>query len=368
MNKTLLSLALSAMIPAAMAADSITIALAGPTTGPVTQYGTMQNTGAKMAIEQINAKGGMNGANIEFKIYDDACEPKQAVSVANQIVNDGIHFVVGHLCSSSTLPAAEIYDEEGVIMVTPAATAPALTEKGFVTIFRTIGTDAQSAPTSANYIADVLKPARIALLHDKQQYGQGLAEGVDKVLRERGVEPVILEGVNQGQTDFAALITKLKSENIDFVYWGGYHPELGLIIRQGADQGFKPTYMGADGIDNPDLFAIAGDAANGILATVPKNFADDPDNATLVAAFEAKGDDVSGPFVLPGYTAVQVMVDAANSVGNNDDVDAIADAIRGGEFNTPIGTISYQENGDLKDFQSVIYELQSDGSRKLVTE
>ncbi|MBV7435376.1 high-affinity branched-chain amino acid ABC transporter substrate-binding protein [Cardiobacteriaceae bacterium TAE3-ERU3] len=367
MKKSLLALAISTMMPAAFAADTITIALAGPTTGPVTQYGTMQNTGAKMAIEQINANGGMNGQQIEYKIYDDACEPKQAVSVANQIVNDGIQYVIGHLCSSSTLPAAEIYDEEGIVMVTPAATAPELTEKGYTTIFRTIGTDAQSAPTSANYIVDVLKPKRIALLHDKQQYGQGLAEGVEKVLKEKGVEPVIMEGVSKGQTDFAALITKLKSENVDFVYWGGYHPELGLIIRQGNDQGFNPTYMGADGIDNPDLFAIAGEAANGILATVPKNFAEDPNNAELVEAFKAKGDDVSGPFVLPGYTAVQVIVDAANEVGSNDDSEAVADAIRAGTFNTPIGEISYQENGNLKDFQSVIYELNADGSRKLVT-
>lgn len=367
MNKMLLALACGVVFPGAFAKDTITIALAGPTTGPVTQYGTMQNTGAQMAIEWLNKQGGMNGRKIVAKIFDDACEPKQAVSVANQIVNDKIRFVVGHLCSSSTLPAAEIYDEEGIVMVTPAATNPALTQKGYATIFRTIGTDAQSAPTSARYIADVLKPKHIALLHDKQQYGQGLAEGVKKVLAEKGVAVDILEGVNRGQTDFSALITKLKKDAVDFVYWGGYHPELGLIIRQGADQGFKPQYMGADGIDNPDLFAIAGEAADGILATVPKNFADDPKNAELIEAFKTAGKDPSGPFVLPGYAAVQVMVDAANKV-KSDDPALVAAEMHKATFATPIGAISYQENGDMNHFKSVIYTLRADGSRELKSE
>lgn len=366
MKKLLLAFAVSAASAGVFAADTITIALAGPTTGPVTQYGTMQNTGAEMAAKILNEKGGMNGKKIVTKIYDDACEPKQAASVANQIVNDNVKFVVGHLCSSSTIPAAEIYNEEGIVMITPASTDPALTQKGYTTIFRTIGTDAQSAPTSADYILNVLKPKKIALLHDKQQYGQGLAEGVAKVLKEKGVEPVVFEGVTQGQKDFAALITKMKNAGVDFVYWGGYHPELGLIMRQGADQGFKPQYMGADGIDNPDLFAIAGDAADGVLVTVPKSFADDPKNADLMAKFKDAKQDASGPFVLPGYSALQIMVDAANQA-KSDDPEKVAAAIHAGSFDTPIGAVSYQENGDLKNFQSVIYKLGKDGSRTLET-
>ncbi|MBP3194607.1 MAG: high-affinity branched-chain amino acid ABC transporter substrate-binding protein [Cardiobacteriaceae bacterium] len=350
----------------AFSADEIVIALAGPTTGPVTQYGTMQNIGAEMAAEQINAAGGINGKKIKTKIYDDACEAKQAVTVAHQIVNDKVKFVVGHLCSASTLPAAEIYEEEGIVMVSPASTDPALGDKGFEHIFRTIGTDSQSAPASAAYIADVLKPKKIALLHDKQQYGQGLAEGVAKVLKEKGIEPVILEGVNKGQTDFSALITKLKKAEIDFVYWGGYHPELGLIIRQGADQGFKPTYMGADGIDNQDIFAIAGKAADGLLATVPKNFIEEPSNAELKKAFEEKKQDPNGPFVLRGYAAMQVIALAANKA-QSEDTDKVAEVLHKENFETPIGKIAFQKNGDLQEAESVIYSLKSDGSRELLT-
>ena len=267
MKKTLFALAFAAAF--AHAEDTVTIALAGPETGPVTQYGTIQKIGAEAAIDFINAHGGFNGKKLVAKSYDDACEPKQAVTVANQIVNDGVKFVIGHLCSSSTMPAAEIYDENGIVMITAASTSPELSQKGYTTILRTIGTDLQSAPVSAAYIADVIKPKHIALLHDKQAYGQGLVDAVAADLKTRGIEPVIVEGVNKGQSDFSALITKLKNANVDFVYWGGFHPEAGAILRQGADQGFKPVFMGADGVDNADLFAIAGSAAEGVLATVP---------------------------------------------------------------------------------------------------
>ena len=346
--------------------DEITIALAGPVTGAVTQYGTMQKIGAVQAIEDLNAKGGMNGKKINYKIYDDGCEGKQAVTVANQIVNDGVKFVIGHLCSGGTLAAAPIYNEEGIVMITAASTSPELSQKGYETIFRTIGTDLQSAPASADYIAKV-KPKKIALIHDKQAYGQGLVEELQKLLKEKGVEVAILEGVTAGQTDFSALITKLKSAGVDFVYWGGYYPELGLIIRQGAEQGIKPTYMGADGIDNPDIFTIAGKEADGLLATVPRNFSSLPENKSILDAMSKKKEDGTGPFVMPAYAATKVVIDAANLAKSNEPAD-VAKAIKGNSFDTPIGKISFQENGDLKDFQSVVYELKSDGSRTLKSE
>lgn len=365
MKKSLLVLALFAAT--AHAEDTITIALAGPETGPVTQYGTIQKIGAEAAIDFVNANGGLNGKKLVVKTYDDACEPKQAVTVANQIVNDGVKFVIGHLCSSSTMPAAEIYDENGIVMITAASTSPELSQKGYSTILRTIGTDLQSAPVSAAYIADVIKPKHIALLHDKQAYGQGLVDAVAAGLKARGIEPVIVEGVNKGQSDFSALITKLKNANVDFVYWGGFHPEAGAILRQGADQGFKPVFMGADGVDNVDLFAIAGNAAEGVLATVPKDFSAAPENAAIVEAIKAKKQDPNGPFVMPSYAAVQVIAEAAKRSGS-DDPETIAKTLREGEYDTAIGKIGFAENGDLKDFHSVIYELHADGKKVLKSE
>ncbi len=361
MKKLLLGTIIATSISlTAQAGDTIKVALAGPTTGPVTQYGTMQNIGAKMAIEKLNAAGGMNGKKLEAVIYDDACEPKQAVTVANQIVNDGIRFVIGHLCSSSTIPAAKIYDEEGIVMITAASTSPELSQKGYQSIFRTIGRDDQTAPIAANYIAEKAKPKKIAVIHDKQQYGQGLAEGVRKGLKEHGVDVAFYEGVNKGQTDFSALITKMKKEGIDFVYWGGYHPEFSLIVRQGADQGFTPQYMGSDGIANGDVFAIAGDAAKDILVTVPTDFSSKPENADLVKAFKDKNQDPTGPFVMPAYSAVKVIVDTANEL-KTEDSEKISEALHSGKvYKTPIGEISFQKNGDLKAFPFAVFKMNKD--------
>ena len=170
--------------------------------------------------------------------------------------------------------------------------------------------------------------------------------------------------MNKGQSDFSALITKLKNANVDFVYWGGFHPEAGAILRQGADQGFKPVFMGADGVDNADLFAIAGDAAEGVLATVPMDFSADPKNAAIVEAIKAKKQDPNGPFVMPAYSAVQVLAEAANR-SKSDDPDTVAKELRKGEYETAIGKIAFEENGDLKDFHSVVYELHADGRKIL---
>lgn len=346
----------------ASAEDTVKIALAGPTTGPLTQYGDMQNIGGLMAIEQINAKGGINGKQIEGIIMDDACEPKQAVAVANQIINDDIDFVLGHLCSSSTLPAAELYDEEGILMITAASTSPEISEKGFKYIFRTIGLDSQQAPVAADFIINKIKPKKVAVLHDKQQYGQGLAEAVNKVLTDSGVEVAIFEGVSKGQQDFSALITKMKSSGVDFVYYGGYHPELGLILRQSAEQGFDVEFLGPEGVGNPDISAIAGDASNKLYVTMPADFAALDKNKDLVEAFKAKGDDYTGPFVMPAYSAIQIISDTANKLGTEDTA-AIVEEMRKASYDTPIGTVEFQDNGDLKEFAFIVYKWHADGSK-----
>nr|BFE90958.1 hypothetical protein GCM10020185_14940 [Pseudomonas brassicacearum subsp. brassicacearum] len=161
---------------------------------------------------------------------------KQAVAVANKVVNDGVKFVVGHLCSSSTQPASDIYEDEGVVMITPAATSPDITARGYKMIFRTIGLDSAQGPAAGNYIADHVKPKIVAVLHDKQQYGEGIASAVKKTLEGKGVKVAVFEGVNAGDKDFSSMIAKLKQANVDFVYYGGYHPELGLILRQSQEK------------------------------------------------------------------------------------------------------------------------------------
>ncbi|MBR9829078.1 MAG: branched-chain amino acid ABC transporter substrate-binding protein [Oceanospirillales bacterium] len=348
-------------------AETLKIGIAGPVTGPVAQYGDMQKIGAMMAIDRINAAGGVNGISLEGIIYDDACDPKQAVAVANRIVNDEIRHVIGHLCSSSTEPASDIYEEEGVMMITAASTSPSITEKGYELIFRTIGLDSLQGKLAADHIINRVKPRNLAVIHDKQQYGEGLATTVRDLLAKAGIETVMFEGVTPGDKDFSALIAKLKRNNVDFVYYGGYHPELGLILRQSREKGFDVPFMGPEGVVNADLAAIAGKAMEGVLATAPKSFEQNPENAALVAAFKARDEDPSGPFVFTAYAAVQVLTDAIKATGETDPY-TLADQLRANRFDTTIGEIGFDDRGDLTESTFIVYQLHADGSKTPISE
>ncbi len=360
---TLAAAAAIGLTAPAIAADTIKIAFAGPMTGAVKQYGDMVQEGLNTAIEMINAAGGINGKKLEAVLYDDACEPKQARTVADRIVSDGVKFVVGHVCSGATQPAADIYDAEGIVMVTASATAPVLTEaKPRTTIFRTIGRDDQQGPIAADYIIAKGKWKNVAVLHDKQSYGQGVATSVKNGLEKAKIPVVIFEGINAGESDYSAVITKLKSANVDFVYYGGYHPELGLLLRQAREQGLKVTFMGPEGIANTALASIAGPAVEGTLMTLPADFSADANNAKIVQAFKDKGRDPSGTFQMPAYTAMVVIAEAIKGA-KTDDPAKVGEYLHANTFDTPIGKVGFDKKGDLTNFKFVVYESKKDGSR-----
>ncbi|WP_148864158.1 branched-chain amino acid ABC transporter substrate-binding protein [Marinobacter fonticola] len=362
LNKLVVGVGASLAVMAAGTAHAeIKIGIAGPMTGAVAQYGDMQFSGARMAIEQINKNGGVMGEELVAVEQDDVCDPKQAVSVANNMVNEGVRYVVGHLCSSSTQPASDIYEDEGILMVTPASTSPAITERGYELVFRTIGLDSMQGPVAGNYIVSQ-KPERVAVIHDKQQYGEGIASAVKSTLEDKDINVVMYEGVTAGQKDFSSLVTKLKQANVDFVYYGGYHPELGLILRQAEQAELDAQFMGPEGVGNKDINTIAGGAAEGLLVTLPPSFDQQAENQELVAAFEEKGEDPSGPFVLTSYAAVQLIAEGIEKAESKDPFD-VAQALRESSFETPIGTVEYDKSGDLKSFEFVVYEWHSDGSK-----
>ncbi|WP_278938321.1 branched-chain amino acid ABC transporter substrate-binding protein [Pseudomonas helleri] len=354
-TKLFAAMVLAGVASHSFAADTIKIGIAGPKTGPVTQYGDMQFMGAKQAIKDINAKGGVDGKQLEAVEYDDACDPKQAVAVANKVVNDGVKFVVGHLCSSSTQPASDIYEDEGIIMITPAATSPEITDRGYKLVFRTIGLDSAQGPAAGNYIAKFVKPKTVAVLHDKQQYGEGIATAVKQTLEKDGVKVAVFEGVNAGDKDFASIIQKLKQANVDFVYYGGYHPELGLILRQAKEKGLNAKFMGPEGVGNDSISQIAQNASEGLLVTLPKSFDTAPENKAIADAIKADGKDPSGPFVFPAYSAVELIAQGITAAKSEDPA-KVAEAIHAGTFKTPTGDLSYDAKGDLKDFKFVVYE------------
>ncbi|WP_455818467.1 branched-chain amino acid ABC transporter substrate-binding protein [Pseudomonas cerasi] len=354
-----------AMSHAAMAKD-IKVAVVGAMSGPVAQYGDMQWTGAQQAIADINAKGGVNGDKLVAVKYDDVCDPKQAVAVANKVINDGIRYVIGHLCSSSTQPASDIYEDEGVLMITPAATAPDLTSRGYKLIMRTTGLDSDQGPTAAKFILNEIKPQRIAVVHDKQQYGEGLARSVQDSLKKAGGNVVLFEGVTAGDKDFSTLVARLKKDNVDFVYFGGYHPEMGQILRQARAAGLKTQFMGPEGVGNASLSNIAGAASEGMLVTLPKRYDQVPANKAIVDALKAKKEDSTGPFVWTTYAALQSLV-AGMERSKSAEPEAIVKNLKeGAAVPTVMGDLNWDEKGDLKGFEFGVFKWHADGSSTAV--
>lgn len=360
--RTTITAGLAALLlgPGQILAD-IRIGVVGPLSGPVAQYGDMQFSGARMAIKQINAEGGINGKQLVAIEADDACDPRKAVAAAREMVNQGVSFVVGHLCSSSTQPASDIYEERGILMITPASTSPEITRRGYKLVFRTIGLDSMQGAVAARHLAS-LSPDRVAIIHDQQQYGEGIAREVLATLETLDIDVPLFEGVAAGARDFSALVSRMKQAGISHVYYGGYHPELALILRQSHEAGLNAIFMGPEGVGNRDLNNIAGDAAEGLLVTMPPSFDERPHNQALVQAFAEQGKETSGPFVLPAFTAVQLIAEGVRRTGSEDPFE-VAQALRTGEFDTPIGTIRFNDNGDLTSFDFEVFRWHADGTR-----
>ncbi len=358
-----LALALGALAgsSSALAADTIKIGIPQPMTGPATQYGDQIQAGALTAIDAINAAGGVLGKMLEPLLIDDGCEPKQAVPAANRVVNSGAQFAVAHACSGTTVPAVNVYEQEGVVAITPGATSPLVTD----TIkphyfFRTIGRDDQQGPFAASFIAQQLKPATVAILHDKQTYGSGVASQVRDSLAGTDVKLILFEGINVGDSDYSAVITKLKSENPDLIYFGGYHAELGLLLRQAREQGLETQFMGPEGVANQDLVAIAGPAVAGLLVTLPADFTKLPGNEDILAHFKTYKRSPDGAFNMPAYAAVQILVASIEAVG--EDPDKVADYMHANSFDTAIGNVEYDTKGDLKAFEFAVFKWDAQGA------
>ena len=349
----------------AHAAEPILIGVPIPMTGPNTQYGDEVKAGLLTAVETMNAAGGMNGREYKPVFIDDACEPKQAVPAANRVVTSGAKFAVAHVCSGVTVPASKIYEQEGIVAITPGATSPLVTDTlNGHHFFRTIGRDDQQGPFAAKYIAEKLKPKAAAVLHDKQTYGAGVAQHVKNTLDSLKAPVVMYDGINAGDSDYSAVITKLKTAKVDVVFFGGYHPEMGLLLRQAKEQGLKTRFVGAEGAFNQGLIEIAGPAVEGMMFTFPADFSQRPENKGVVDAFKKANRSANGAYQMPAYAALQVLDKSMKAVGA--DPKKVANYMHAHTFDTVIGKVAFDAKGDLKDFEFVVFELAKDGSRSQV--
>ena len=264
-----LGLGLALAVPAHA---QIRLGVAGPITGPNASFGAQLRNGVEQAVEDINAAGGILGQRITLSIGDDVSDPRQGVSVANKFIGDGVRFIVGHFNSGVTMPASEVYAENGAVFITPSATNPRITERGLWNAFRTCGRDDQQGAVAAAYLVRNFAGKRVAIVHDKTTYGKGLADETQKAMNAAGLKEVIYEGVNTGEKDFSALISKLKAANVDIVYWGGLHTEGGLIVRQMRDQGVTAPMMSGDGIADNEFADVVTDALAGLFPDDPPRF------------------------------------------------------------------------------------------------
>src|ERR1700726_2536080 len=289
-----LALGASLALSTAALAEDLTIAGAGPMTGGESAFGRQMKKGAEQAVADINAAGGLLGKQLALDVEDDACDPKQARSVPEKIGAAKIPFLAGHYCSSASVPAAEAYGENNVLEITPASTNPTFTERNMWNVARVCGRDDQQGTVAGDYIAKHYKGKNIAILDDKTTYGKGLADETKKALNKAGVKEKLYESYIKGDKDFNAIVSRLKLEDIDLAYVGGYHQEAGLLLRQMGDQGLKTVLMAGDALADKEYASITGPAGEGMLFTFGPDPRKTPANAAIVKRFKAKNIDPEG--------------------------------------------------------------------------
>ena len=324
---------------------STPVAVVGPITGQYASFGAQMKNGGELAIEDINAAGGVLGKKLDLEFGDDACDPKQAVAVANQMTGNNVALVAGHYCSGSSIPASKVYAEANIVQISPASTNPAFTDnRAGPNIYRVCGRDDQQGGVAGKYIASHFSDKKVAFVHDKTAYGKGLADETKKAMNEAGKQEAMYEAITAGEKDYSALVSKLKQANIDLVYFGGYHTEAGLIIRQMRDQGMNTILMGGDALITQEFWSITGPAGEGTLMTFSPDPRKNPAAAEVVKRFKDKGIEPEG-YVLYTYAALQAWKQAAEKAKSIESADVVK-AMNDTEFDTVIGRFKFNEKGD----------------------
>ena len=344
--------------PAAPAGTTVTIAHAGPLTGSIAHLGKDDENGVALAIDQANQqKITIDGKPITFKMQseDDQADPKVGTTVAQKLVDAKVAAVVGHLNSGVSIPASEVYNKAGIPMISGSATNPQLTERGLKTVFRTVGRDDQQGPAIASYIAHELKAKKVAIADDKTAYGEGLANEVEKTLKGAKVSVVGRERTTDKETDFKAILTKIKAKNPDVVFYGGMDATGGPLIKQARELGIKAVFAFGDGACTDEMGKLAGPAAEGMVcsqAGLPREAAD----PEFVKAFNAKYGEIKqyAPYFYDGAMAVFEAMKKANST----DPAKFGPEMFNVSFQGATGKVEFDAKGDRKDAEMTIFKLE----------
>ena len=344
----------------ALAADTIKIGLAGPHSGDLAAYGIPSKEAAEMAVADINAKGGINGKQIELIMGDDQCKPELATNVATKLISEGVKIVIGHVCSGATKAAMGIYKGGNVVVISPSATNPPLTKSGeYPNFYRTIAPDDEQAKLAASFVVEKLGAKKVAVLHDKGDYGKGFADFAKEAIEKGGKAKVVMyEGIQPGAMDYSAVIQKLNKEKADAIIFGGYHPEASKLLSQMNKKRIKLPFVGPDGIKGDGFLKIAGKDAEGVYATGPMDVTKYPLNAKARADFKAKHGKEPGTFFDQAYAATLAVMNAVKVAGGTD-YEAVGKALKSSEVETTVGKIKFDAKGDAEGVGFAVYQVKN---------
>ncbi|SEQ07341.1 amino acid/amide ABC transporter substrate-binding protein, HAAT family [Faunimonas pinastri] len=347
MKKALLAgVALTFTLAAGSAWADILVSTVGPMTGQYASFGAQMKNGAQQAVEDINKAGGVLGQKLQLVVGDDACDPKQAVAVANDMASKGVKMVAGHFCSGSSIPASSVYADENIVQISPASTNPTFTdERAGKGVFRVCGRDDQQGKVAGGYLASEFKDKKIAIINDKSAYGKGLADQTQAAMEAAGKKPDVVESYTAGEKDYTALVSKLKQAGIGVLYVGGYYTEAGLMARQMKEQGMNVVIVSGDALVTDEYWAITGPAGEGTLMTFSPDPRKNPAAAPVVDEFHAKKIEPEG-YTLYTYAAIQAWVDAVKKAGATD-FDKVVDALNTDTAETVIGPVKFDSKGDV---------------------
>ncbi len=343
-----------------LAADTIKLGVAGPHSGDLASYGIPTVKAAELVVKEINAKGGVLGKKVELLVEDDVCKPEVATNTATKLLSNKVDVVLGHICSGATRAAMGIYKDSKIIAMSPSATNPALTQSGdYPNFYRTIASDDAQAKLEVDFALEVLKVKKIAVLHDKGDYGKGLAEFAKGFLEKSPQAKVVLyEGITPGAVDYSAVVQKIKRSQAEAVIFGGYHPEASKIVSQMRKKRMKTIFISDDGVKDETFIKVAQKYAEGVYATGPKDVSNNP---MAIAATEAHkkayGQD-PGAFFLNAYAATLALLNGIEQAGSTD-YDAVENALRTKFVETPLGKIRFDERGDAVGVGFSMYQVQN---------
>ncbi len=343
----------------ALAATPIKIGVAGAHSGDLASYGLPTLKAAQLIVKDINAAGGINGNPVELLVEDDACKPEIATNTATKLVSSGAQVVIGHICSGATKAALPIYRDAKVIVISPSATTPDLTQSGdYPNFYRTIGSDAIQARYVVDFTLDTLKAKKVAVIHDKGDYGKGLAEYAQEFIKKSGkAEVVLFEGITPGGVDYSAVIQKIKRYNADAVIFGGYHPEASKLVTRMRQKRLDLPFISDDGVKDDTFIKVAGKYAEGVYATGPADVSHSPIGLAYREKFKQAEGSEPGAFFDNAVTATLALTHAIAKAGTTD-ADAVAKSLHSEEVDTPFGKIKFDQKGDPIGIGFSIYQVK----------